>query len=701
MAAIHTERATEYVTLQCENFQIPQGNLKQLERGRVGFVDMHGRTGVSGLLPDNDPRVREAQERFGSLSAHEIERHNSYMARVSADRKQQVFWIPESGKNPDGFTDIPVGGVRCRTQSSAWTWPEWDPGEEKSFVVEESFVGVDRSRRRQQELDDRDIAYPSSQFFGIMMDSGSTTSVISEHQLMAYRNANGFAPAVQPQPQVRLSSMHGTGKVRGLAELRFPFEDSFRSFHALVSSGDSPLILGLSDHRRLGIVVCALSNTVTFGCGSILPLQSLRGHLFLRWNPADEETLYTSSELRRLHRRFGHPSNEKLLQFLERCSEEDLDSVTKQNLEEIAASCAQCQRGARAPVRFRVSIPSDTFEFNREVITDLFTINGKTAISFVDRDTRFAACRFMDSNKQVKAKDVWRMLRTAWVFPYSGYPDTLRHDRGIQFTASQLQVTAAEAGISATSVGIESANAMGIGERIHGPIRRIYEKLLEEHSDFDDPEFLLMAASKAYNDLHGIDGLVPTLLVFGVYPKIPLPGSDGRAVPNHVRLRIIASARAEYQKIVDERRLKDALVSNRPTPSLPVGLSHGTRVLVYRQTTSRWEPATFLYETGSLVYLRTENRIQPFSRDKVKLAVFGDDHGDDDGPLNILQIPEGPSEAPDAAVTAVPSENPPESQQSPAFDFNSIPAPQDLPALEFEEIEGDARMFYTSPALTN
>lgn len=700
MAAILTERGEEYVMLQCENLLVAEGNLRQIDKGRVGFVDIHGRTGISGLLSETDHRIADAQRRFGSLSAHEIERHNSYMSRIAHESQQQVFWHPDDDDKRE--QECVTGVVRKRRELSDSAWPHWNP-ESYATVEEECFeVEMNQRKRKVSKPEDHprhdvdckpctaDIAYPSSMFSGIMLDSGSTTSVVSEHQLHAYRSATGHSPPIEPLANARLTSMHGTGAIRGLAEFRFPFRDSYRSFHARISNGDSPLILGLSDHRRLGLAVCSLSNTVTFGDGNIIPLKSMRGHLFISWNSLLEETLYTAQELRRLHRRFGHPSTKKLIDFLSRCSSENMDPTTVKSLEEIAAGCNQCQKAARAPVRFRVSIPSDMFEFNREVIVDLFTVNKKTAISFVDRDTRFAACRFMPSNKDVKAKDIWRMLLTSWVFPYSGYPDTLRHDRGIQFIASEFQVVAAEAGISAASIGIESANAMGIGERVHGPIRRTFEKLLSDYPDFDDQDFLLMAATKAYNDIQGLEGLVPTLLVFGVYPKIPLPGSETHAIPNHVRLRLMKSAREEYRKIIDERRLKEAMVPDRPTPSLPVGLSNGTKVLVYRKTTNRWEDATFLYEAGSLVYLRTGSRVQPFSRDKVKIAVHGEDYGDDDGRLNIFNVPEQPAER---NVTQIRRND----------DASLDPDRDDLPTLQFEfdDVQADPRIFYTSPQAPN
>ena len=91
MAAIETSRGLEFVTLQCQNLLVPHGGLHKISEYRVGFVDVHGRTGVSGLLPDGDRRTSEAQKQFGSRSGRDIERHNAYMARVSNTTLEQVF----------------------------------------------------------------------------------------------------------------------------------------------------------------------------------------------------------------------------------------------------------------------------------------------------------------------------------------------------------------------------------------------------------------------------------------------------------------------------------------------------------------------------------------------------------------------------------------------------------------------------------
>lgn len=61
---------------------------------------------------------------------------------------------------------------------------------------------------------------------------------------------------------------------------------------------------------------------------------------------------------------------------------------------------------------------------------------------------------------------------------------------------------------------------------------------------------------KALNDTMGIDGLTPTLLVYGVHPKLPLSDSASTAIPQHKTFLAQKFAHYEYAKVVDEKRLQ-------------------------------------------------------------------------------------------------------------------------------------------------
>jgi hypothetical protein len=157
-----------------------------------------------------------------------------------------------------------------------------------------------------------------------------------------------------------------------------------------------------------------------------------------------------------------------------------------------------------------------TVFFNDEVIVDIFVISGQPVLSVVDRDTHFQSATFL--TRGTKAVQVWQALLQCWVCRYVGAPDSIRTDYGSQFVGAEFQTLAAEMNISCSPVPVESAYSMGIGERYHGPVRRIFDRLQIAHPN-EDQDLVLNIAVKACNDTMGIDGLVPTLLLDGVYRR--------------------------------------------------------------------------------------------------------------------------------------------------------------------------------------
>jgi hypothetical protein len=115
--------------------------------------------------------------------------------------------------------------------------------------------------------------------------------------------------------------------------------------------------------------------------------------------------------------------------------------------------------------------------------------------------------------------------------------------------SKEFQSWSAEAGISCHPIAVEQASSMGIGERIHGPLRRTFLKLKLQHPTAPK-ELLLDVALKGYNDSAGINGLVPTVLVYGAFPKLPLKDDDSNThAPTHSeRAQMRLTAMEEYRK---------------------------------------------------------------------------------------------------------------------------------------------------------
>jgi len=66
-------------------------------------------------------------------------------------------------------------------------------------------------------------------------------------------------------------------------------------------------------------------------------------------------------------------------------------------------------------------------------------------------------------------------------------------------------------------VFVEAYNSVGIVERYYSLIRRVYQIITNEVLSINK-DVVLQIAFKAVNDSIGLDGLVPTLLVYRAYP---------------------------------------------------------------------------------------------------------------------------------------------------------------------------------------
>src|SRR6266498_1835225 len=109
-------------------------------------------------------------------------------------------------------------------------------------------------------------------------------------------------------------------------------------FH--VVQADTPFLLCLADMDNLRTYYNNVTDTLITPSGK-LPITRRFGHHFLLWKDAlqtyiqqsfnQNPCFLTNTEIRRLHRQFGHPSAEKLHKLLARSGQD----VTKQALNKL------------------------------------------------------------------------------------------------------------------------------------------------------------------------------------------------------------------------------------------------------------------------------------------------------------------------------------------------------------------------------
>ncbi|OXV06292.1 hypothetical protein Egran_05940, partial [Elaphomyces granulatus] len=195
--------------------------------------------------------------------------------------------------------------------------------------------------------------------------------------------------------------------------------------------------------------------------------------------------------------------------------------------------CEQCQLHGKAPGRFKFTLKDD-HEFNYSIIVDIFYLEDGPVLHVVDSATAFNAGKFL---REVSARTTWEALRICWIDAYQGPPEY-------------------------------------IVERYHGPVRRAYDIIKAEFQASGgkiNKELILQMAFKAINDTAGPDGLVPTLLTFGAYPRMTEMDPPPTVVQ---RARAIQLAMKELRALNAKRMMYEFGENMKVRTDVEAGLDH-------------------------------------------------------------------------------------------------------------------------------
>jgi hypothetical protein len=154
----------------------------------------------------------------------------------------------------------------------------------------------------------------------------------------------------------------------------------------------------------------------------------------------------------------------------------------------------------------------------------------------------------------------------------------LAYDAGKNFVSREFKLHAKSIGVLTKSVPVEVHNSIGLVERYHGPLRRIYQIITIEAPDLSKDAALQMAF-KALNDTVRLNGLIPTLLVFSAYLRM---ADDDAPSPTVIqRATALQKAMQEVRKLRAKQQINDALnTRNGPNISAVHDLPLNSKVLV-------------------------------------------------------------------------------------------------------------------------
>lgn len=444
------------------------------------------------------------------------------------------------------------------------------------------------------------------------MDTGATRTVIGRQQAIAYsrRTAIPFSLSTGGRASYLFGGV--TTPSLGKIDINIPLSPKLRVIMRVDVVGlDIPFLFGLDALDRLSLYVNNVENFLKCDKrGIAIPLTRKAGHIYLEWGV---ETFYTTAELERLHRHFNHPHPDRLVALLRRAGDPNAVPGTRAALERLSAACDVCQRVSRAPGRFRVALPPDDVVFNRVVLLDIMYLESRSVLHIVDKDTSFNAAAF---TRGERLEQLWQLYLDTWVHPYAGHPQTMHVDQAPQFSSPVWRALVTSAGTDLVLSGVESHNALGAGERYHAFLRMVYRKVRASHAAVPQEAVLGMAVA-AMNQTAGPRGLVPTLLVFGLIPRMPIAPLP--LPTQQERMKAMEAARREMQALVAKARVRTALAA--PVPAAANrDVNPGDDVLIYREPpVDQWVgPYTVVAQRDKTVWTAIDGSIKQFSIDKVK-----------------------------------------------------------------------------------
>ena len=466
-------------------------------------------------------------------------------------------------------------------------------------------LSIPRSRR-----------YERGKFYGIAIDTCcSYKSVGSYEQYLAYCSYVGVNPKINSNGSRNVGFGLSNTTSRGIAVCKMPIGKMIIAIEVQIVDADIPILLSLADLDKHHLLFDNMENTLTHvPTGAFSKVRRIFGHPFVLWNPFTN-CLFSKGELSRLHRRFGHPSTEKLHNLLKKIEPEKMNKDTRKILEEVVKFCKLCQFNSQKPRRFKFTLREDKI-FNHTIYVDVVTIRKKNALHVVDEATRYQAARWLPT---MSADDVWRSLRMCWIDVYLGPPDMVAHDAGKNFIARAFQMNTRFMNIRTKPIPVESPNSMSFVERYHTPLKRAFEIIRIELPDLSDEE-ILQYAVKSLNDSVGPEGLVPTLLVYGALPRLGFP-TDKPAKGIYERAVAVKKASDEMSKYFAKRQYRDAMKNrNGPDVSEIHKAPIGSNVLVYRTKNNSWDgPFTLLNLDNETCTVQCRDGPKQFRTTVVKL----------------------------------------------------------------------------------
>ena len=269
----------------------------------------------------------------------------------------------------------------------------------------------------------------------------------------------------------------------------------------------------------------------------------------------------TKKEIIKLHRQFGHCSEQKLLKLTESATIWEDRDETKKLVTEVSEECVICKRYKKRKLQPIVSLPLAS-ELNHTVVMDLIMYEqGTWILHLIDLFSRYSTACAHRSKKQSVMIDA--VLKT-WI-SYFGRPKRFLADNGGEFLNEEYKEICEVFSIEEAKTTAESPWSNGVCECQNAILKESVQKTIDESGC--KLETAVAWAVSAKNSLSGHQGCSPNTLVFGRnqnYPNVltnnpPALGAEVSSVTVAENLKAMNNARNASIQAECSKKIKRAL----------------------------------------------------------------------------------------------------------------------------------------------
>lgn len=212
---------------------------------------------------------------------------------------------------------------------------------------------------------------------------------------------------------------------------------------------------------------------------------------------------------------------------------------------------------------------------------------------------------------------MWESFLSIWGVRYIDFPDIIALDQGPEFTSTEWLNLAQTAGIKFCP-GIESQSAIGATEGYNPYLCRIYNKMRSESPSLS-PMMTFSLPVKITNDAAGPSGLVPSLLVVSIIPRLLVGPATLTAYTESMKAAI--SVQKELVDTIVQQRSETALHRRLPVTADSI-MQVSNEVLLFREYPIAKRVGPYVVErfidVGKFLELTTGDHFMTVSMDKIK-----------------------------------------------------------------------------------